>query len=275
MTTKLKKYLAISAIVHVVAFGVFLYWGDLFGLFPKKPTKITWVRLSKGTGENPSEHSFVKAKGLPETTISELKDPVKGKDKKGKDPKSNLADKKKPPSRVEEYRDKNKPKPDTGGVKIDPKKNAIDQKTDDALQRINEMMEKRRADIEAAQIKEEGTGQSPDGTLNASNTESDPELIAYYGALKRKINQEWITTPKLFENGASLKTEVNVLIDATGQIINVSFETKSGNVSFDLSAQRAVERAGPFPPPPDKIKDEALTEGFLIEFNPRNVVGTF
>ena len=109
--------------------------------------------------------------------------------------------------------------------------------------------------------------------MDIENGETNPVLIAYYEAVKKKINQEWITTPKTLEEGKQFRTQINVLIDSAGNIIQTEYELKSEDPSFDLSAMRAVERAAPFPPPPDEIKNEALTEGFLIEFNPRTVLG--
>jgi len=272
MTPEFKKYVTTSVGLHIAAFLMLVYWGEIFHLFPHKPSKITWVQIAKGTGEKPSDSSFKKAKGMPESTIREQKDALKEKavDNKGKDQKSVEAPKK---SKVQEYSEK-RATPD-GAIKFKSKEGTTDRTMEEALARINNQLEKRKVEIEAAQVEKEGTGQSPDGTLNATNTETDPELIAYYAAIRRKINQEWITTPKQLEEGQVLKTQVNVLIDSSGIIVSTSYETKSGDVSFDLSAQRAVERAAPFPPPPDKIKDEAISEGFLIEFNPKSVVGSF
>ncbi len=127
-------------------------------------------------------------------------------------------------------------------------------------------------EIEAAQIKDEGTGQSPDGSLEVTG-EVDAILAKYVGDIIRKVQAEWITTPKSQEGGQTLKAQVTVIIDSEGNLLSTSFESKSGDESFDLSAMRAVERSAPFPPPPLEIKDEVVSEGFLIEFSPRSVVG--
>ncbi len=274
MTETFQKFLGYSVGLHVVFLLLILYSPSLFDLLPHKKTKITWVRLTKGTGEQPSDYSFKKAKGMPESTLREQKQALKekAKDKKGKDKKSLESPvKKKPP--VEEYSQK-RVTPE-GGVQFKSKPGTEERKMEEALARVEQQLEKRKVEIEAAQIEKEGTGQSPYGSLDITKGETNPVLVAYYEAVKRKINEQWITTPKQVEGGVVLKTQINVMIDSLGKLIEASFETRSSDSSFDLSAMRAVERAAPFPPPPQEIKDEAITEGFLIEFNPRNVVGSF
>jgi outer membrane biosynthesis protein TonB len=50
---------------------------------------------------------------------------------------------------------------------------------------------------------------------------------------------------------------------------------RSGNGSVDDSALRAIQRASPFPVPPEELKWEALNEGFLVEFDPREPADKF
>lgn len=275
MPTAFRKFLWVSIIVHLCSFLILIYSSKLLEFLPHKKTKITWVRLTKGTGENPSDSPFKKAKGMPESTLREQKEALKerARDKKGADPKSLESPVKKKPL-VQEYSEKKRTSPE-GGIQFKSKPGTKERTIEDALARVSEQLEKRKVEIEAAQIEKEGTGQSPYGSLDVKNGETNPLLIAYYSAIKRKINEEWITTPKQTEEGEVLKTQINLMIDSQGKIISASFETKSGDTSFDASAMRAVERAAPFPIPPDEIKNEAITEGFLIEFNPRNVVGQF
>lgn len=274
MPESFRKFLAFSVGFHIVFLLLILYSPSLFDLLPHKKTKITWIKLTKGTGEQPSDAAFKKAKGMPESTLREQKEALKekAKDKKGKDKKSLESPvKKKPP--VEEYSQK-RASPD-GAVQFKSKPGTEERKMEEALARVEQQLEKRKVEIEAAQIEKEGTGQSPYGSLDVTQGETNPVLVAYYEAVKRKINEQWITTPKQVEAGIVLKTQINVMIDSLGKLIEASYETRSGDSSFDLSAMRAVERAAPFPPPPQEIKDETITEGFLIEFNPRNVVGSF
>ncbi len=269
-SSQLKKFIYISLVAHALFAILMILSPSLSRLFPARQTKITWIQLSKGTGEKPSDSSYKRSKNMPDSTIREQKDALREKatDKNGKDVKSQQSPVKKPP--VQEYVDKHTNP--NGGIQFKSKPGTEERKMEEALARMQEELKKRQVEIEAAQIEKEGVGQSPEGSLDAKNSETNPQLIAYYEALKRKINEQWITTPKA-DNGTPLKTQITVLIDSTGHIVSTSFEAKSGDASFDASAMRAVEAAAPFPTPPETIRNEALTEGFLIEFNPRNVVG--
>lgn len=253
--------------LHILAFIVFLCAPNLTGLFPSRPTKVTWLKLSKGTGENPSPYSYKKAKNLPDSTLREQKKSLKeiAKDKKGADEKSIKSPVKKTPV------DSNKRTAQNAGVNPTPQ-TAQDKAIADALARVQSQMEQRQVDIEAAQIDKEGTGQSPEGTLNSENNVTDPELIAYYNAIKKKIQEQWIATPKTLTEGQVLKAEISLLINDQGNIVETTLATQSGDTSFDLSVMRAIERAAPFPIPPEGIRDEVLKEGFLFGFNPNSVV---
>ncbi len=242
---------------------------DFSSFLPKKPTTITWVRLAKGTGENPSPFPFKKSQGMPESTIREQKEALKeiAKDKKGADIKSVQT----PVKLKEKPQESQKRINENAGIKITKDKPIKEPKIDDALARIEQQLQKREVTIEAAQIKYEGQGQSPEGTLNEADT-VNAILAKYVEAVTRKVRNEWITTPKELADGQVLKTEITVNIDEGGNIVSTSYDSKSGDASFDLSAMRALERSGPFPPPPPEIKAEVVSEGFGIVFNPKSVV---
>lgn len=273
MFFSLKKFLIISGVLHLAVLLFFLFSPDLARLLPQRQTKVTWIKLTKGTGEENSPNPYKKAQDMPQSTIREQQVALKEipKDKKGSDKKSVESPVKKPPPKDIPIPDK-RVSPE-GAIQFTPKKNPRERTIDDALARMQTQMKQRQIEIEAAQIKEPGGGQSPYGTLDTNTGETNPALVAYYIAIKKKINEQWITTPKQLPEGQSLKTGINVLIDAQGNVTSSSYETKSGDPSFDLSAMRAIERAAPFPPPPDEIKKEVVSEGFLFEFNPRSVVG--
>ncbi|MDO8520214.1 MAG: TonB family protein [Deltaproteobacteria bacterium] len=274
MPQTFKKFIWYSMAVHAAFFIFILVSPDFAKFLPESKHKVTWVKLSKGTGSDPSLSPFKKSKGMPYSTVKEQKEALKeiAWDKKGSDMKSiaSPTQKKEP---LPPTKQKTAPQ---GGIDFTKKPaDPNDRTIDDALARVQDELKKREVEIEAAQIEKEGTGQSPYGSLNMENGETNPALVAYFGEVKRKINEEWITTPKALAEGEVLKAEVNLIINALGGIVSATYETQSGNAAYDLSAMRAVERAAPFPPPPDIIRAEVLAEGFLIEFSPRSVVGQF
>lgn len=264
MPRAFKKFLWVSIFAHLIVFSFIFHSPELFRLLPKKHAKITWLHLTKGTASDLSPFPFKKADGMPYSTLQEQKQALReiSKKKKTKD------------GKIIEYPDRKRTSKE-GGIDFKSKKGTRERTIDDALARVEEELKKREAEMEAAQIEKEGSGQSPYGSLDVREGEMNAALIAYYEELKRKINDQWITTPKTLEEGQYLRTTINVLIDSQGNIISASFESKSTDNSFDLSAMRAIEKAAPFPIPPEEIRREALTEGFLIEFNPRSVVGNY
>ncbi|MBX7147759.1 TonB C-terminal domain-containing protein [bacterium] len=272
MSTDLKKYLYASVGLHVAVFIFLLFSAQLFRLLPKKETKITWVKLTKGTGDTTSTQPYKKVKDMPYNTKREQKEALteKTKEKPGKDKKTTTATKK---PKTPPPQDQKKTAKDAG-INLDQKqKTETDRTIEDALARNEEMMKQRQIELEAAQVKDDGGGQSPVGSLDAQNSEVNAILAKYVEEILKKIQQEWITTPKAVAEGTSLLTKINVTIDSQGNILSTSYDTKSSDASFDMGAMRAIERSAPFPIPPEEIKNEVLTEGFLIEFNPSSVVG--
>lgn len=269
MFDPLKKYLFISLGIHVAIF-LFLFFNPDFDFGWQKETKITWIKLSKGDGGTNKKANFKNSKTLPDATVREQQNALRdlAKDQKGKDLISHSSQTKK----IQETKTKisQKKTSDNGGINLNKKTTTL-QKTriDDALARIDQQLEQRQVDLTAAQARKEDTGQSPWGSNEGSDI--DPALMVYYNTLKKKINREWIISKGEFSEG--LKTKIIVMIDANGNVLRTSYKVASGDGSFDDSALRALKKAAPFPIPPESIRDEALTEGFLIEFNPKAVTG--
>lgn len=275
---RLLRSALVSLFLHVFLFFLYLLFAtDAFytstgcGLKPKassKTYKVTWIKLSKGDGGNNKFANFKKTKNLPDSTIREQKHALKKltNQKKGQDLRNNN-DKTKN-SVIEKFSQKRSS--DKGGLNIKAKNKTKGQsRIDDALARMSNLIQQRDVNLQAAQTKQGESGQSPWGSSTGSDV--DPLLIQYYNTIKRKINREWILSKGDF--AGTLKAKIVVLIDADGKIVRSSFKKQSGDGSFDTSAMNAVRRAAPFPIPPQSIKDEAITEGFLIEFNPQRVTG--
>lgn len=106
---------------------------------------------------------------------------------------------------------------------------------------------------------------SPTGDVNAA----DPGYAQYQSSVRSKIIREWIRTSSGPEGEQAIRARIQVRINASGQVISKNVLRGSGNESFDLSALRAIERASPLPPPPEAIKGEALSEGFVVDFSSR------
>ena len=265
MSQEFKKYVLISFAVHIVV--MFLLWLNPTFKLHEKDYKVTWIQLSRGDGGNSPFASFKKSKTLPKSTLREQKKAIRelSKGKEGTDLQTKDAQTKQ--TVVQKYSQKRTS--ETGGINLDKTNKTNNSQIDDALARIDQQLKQREVDLSVAQTKEGETGQSPFGSDKGSN--ADPELIAYYNTIKRKITQEWMISKG--DVSGDLITQITVMIDANGNILRSQFKLSSGDGSFDESAMRAIRNTAPFPIPPASIRDEALTEGFLIEFNPQTVTG--
>lgn len=276
MTSPLKKYIWRSLFLHFLLIVMFILLPKLISKVPKPETKVTWIKLSKGSGEKQKGSPFKKTKQMPQSTVREKKEVKKSnKTTKTQDKKTVKVSKPEPPKKEAKKEAKKLPEKKVipKKAKKPPQKTKEELLIEQALAKNKEQLKKREVEIEAAQVKEEEGGQSPDGSFDIEGDDLNPELIAYYSAIKRRINDQWVTLPRDWGDASDLKVLVTFKVDAKGQVRDVGFDEQSGDLSFDLSAKRAVERASPLPTPPDSIKEKVLEEGFLIEFNPRSIVG--
>jgi TonB family protein len=81
---------------------------------------------------------------------------------------------------------------------------------------------------------------------------SDPEFLLYYQKVQERIKDEWT-----FAGGRKdLTTTVNFAIGPDGKLTGLEIAQSSNNASFDQSVLRAIRRAAPFPPPPQRYRDQ-------------------
>lgn len=276
MPSNFKKYLIISFSLHLLVF-LFLMYSDAFD-FEMEPTKVTYVRLSFGDGGKNTRANLRKLKGLPSSTIRDQREALKKLAKLKNKPKE-LTDK--PPPLESKLADKTAQPPVDkkkiiigGGKNKKPPKKKLS-RAEQALAKIDNQLKKRTEqakmiEIGSAQAKNEETGQSAWGGERGNVI--DPQLIAYYNKIKRKISNEWLVSKSKFSG--ALVAKINVLIDGNGHVIRTNFAKKSGDGSFDDSAIRAIRKGSPFPVPPPSIRQEAVKEGFTFVFNPRTVSGS-
>lgn len=281
--TPLRRYLLVSLGVHLAVF-LLAYVVPKFFSWVKPTTKIVWVQLP--TGISYDTEQIRKAEDLPQSTIQEQLEALKkqqdsDKEIPGKEPeavKSEPAKELEKPTLVEEKREaakpepkpEPKPKPKPAPKKVNPKTAALNKKIAAALSKNKQAIQEKEVPIEAAQVPEGGTGAgSLSHTVSAETM--DPVYAQYYALIKERINREWVTAPKLFDTSEDLKALLVVRIDRQGTVIETTLDQSSGNYSFDLSAERAIEHASPLPTPPPGLEEEVLNEGFLIEFSPMKV----
>ena len=80
----------------------------------------------------------------------------------------------------------------------------------------------------------------------------DQEFLLYYQKVQERIKDAWT-----FASGSTdLTTTVNFAIGPDGRLRGLEIAHSSNNASFDESVERAIRRAAPFPPPPERYRDQ-------------------
>lgn len=260
------RALGYSVGTHLVLFALLLlFWGK--GQPPPQPEmKVEWMRLGFLNGPQEGD-PYLKANKLPQTTIQEQKNaridqpPPTQVKKPGKvEPEQKIGvDKNKVVVEDKAKKQKTEKQPKTvGNTKAEGKPTKVDPRINQALAKINEDLKTQTALPEAAQIKPGGEG-NPLGSPGGSNS----ECAAYSSRVKQKIIGNWIRLsagqkpprpPKIF-----------VSINAGGAVTSTNWLQKSGDVSLDGSALRAVQNSSPFPTPPQNCQI-ALSGGITVQF---------
>ncbi len=100
-----------------------------------------------------------------------------------------------------------------------------------------------------------GPGEGSEGILK------DPEFLLYYNTVQDQIKKAWS-----FTGGSNdLTATVDFRIGPDGALIGAKIGSSSNDSSFDDSVIRAIRRAAPFPPPPDKFRDQ-FSDGINAHF---------
>lgn len=228
-------------------------------LFGKKiqfnQEKVVWVNVPLGTADQIGT-PLKKATGLPKTTIQEQKDALQsapsGKKKSSMTYKTPQTEKKTTP-----------PVPTREG---NPKS-----RIDDALSRMQKKVALKKAIPEAAQVPDAPPGGFTFGSANGPYVSpDDPEYVMYQAKIRQRIMSQWVLPMKYADGGMGLICRIIVHMNDRGEVVETEWETKSGNPSFDLSAERAVQKASPLDIPPERLKYEVYNEGFIVEFKPQS-----
>lgn len=220
--------------------------------------RITWIQLPKGLGDTIGA-GLKKSKGMPQTTIAESKKkltPPPSGDAKKDSLKYQEPEKTGPTKPVPKKPPKPQPKP------------AYKERTEDALARLEKEVTTREP--EAAQIpKELEEGGVPFGSTEGPFVApDDPVYVLYQAKIRQKILDAWILPMSFVNQNIPYRCTLEVRINENGKVIRAEFDERSGNEAFDQSAFRAIYKASPLDIPPEKLKREALQDGFLIEFDP-------
>ncbi len=87
-------------------------------------------------------------------------------------------------------------------------------------------------------------------------------FIMYTRDVRERVRDSWVVTER--KQGLIAKVRFGVRPD--GKVFNVELIQRSGDSVFDQSVLRAVLRAGPLPPPPQKYAHAFAEEMVEITF---------
>lgn len=97
------------------------------------------------------------------------------------------------------------------------------------------------------------------GNTTALNAAADP-FAAYLASFHRNLHMEFAhdflaSLPMAGDLGdPNLVTKVEIVVNPDGTLDRVGVVKSSGNLMYDFGAFNAVQRGGPYPPPPEKIR---------------------
>ncbi len=128
--------------------------------------------------------------------------------------------------------------------------------------KINQALERMQAAI-AAKEKEnsQGVGQGSGQGTGIGKQGSNP-LVLYQMVLKSAIEQNWVYNDIMAGLNRNLEVRILIKILKSGEIRDISYETRSGNQYLDESAKKAIRRAGPLPPLPKGMPSYDAVLGF-------------
>jgi colicin import membrane protein len=101
-------------------------------------------------------------------------------------------------------------------------------------------------------------------TLTTRNQIGDAEINmkmrAYYSSIWNRVKSQW-ALPQSILPRENIEAIVHAKVLRSGSVMDIGFEKRSGNRYFDESAMKAVQKAVPFSPLPEWIKDSSIEIG--------------
>ncbi len=268
-----------SVTVHVVL-AVFVFFGVGWKGedFPEPVVYSVSIEGGKTLGaksqvakdDKPSPVSPVKnvtADSAPEKEQKPEEKPVEKEQEPVDDAEVSIADKKPTPKPVKTPAPKVTPKVTPKATP--PPTTKVDSKTkqksdgDEVDKRLQAALQRYLGDSSDAGGKGFGAGKVG-GAGMGGGVVRPPEFFMYEKILRSRIKDAW----RWYDTAAPLITQVAFDIEPDGVVKNVRVTKGSSDSSFDESVVRAVLKASPLPPPPEKVY-QLYFKSVRITFDPR------
>jgi len=145
-----------------------------------------------------------------------------------------------------------KPAPPKPKPAVKPPEKELDY--DDALSSLREELGEPEDAADApdpdllASVKPGRLASGPAG-MGGTGDPLDPLIAAWIKRVKVHVSRAWVLEPSLKRQ--IIEAEIVVSLDASGRVLGVEVQRRSGNPYYDESVVRALEKASPLPPPPE------------------------
>ena len=188
---------------------------------------------------------------------------------KKKPPKEDLAKKK----RAQEEKAEKKRAQELADAKKAAAKKAAAEKAAAEKRRqaqLQDALSRMKASVASKENGAQGTNTNGSGVAGAAGgggTGEASPLTLYQMVIKSAIEQNWIFNDAMAGLNQDLEVRIFIKILKSGDIRDISFETRSGNAYLDESAKKAVQRANPLP----KLPKGMFSYELVLGFSPRGL----
>ncbi len=144
--------------------------------------------------------------------------------------------------------------------------------TEEAIERIRRSKEAEQISSAIEEIRHRVTIGSRGATESNGVASGAPSGIMsikhklYYNLIWQRIRSVWVLPEEALRGKKNLETIIAIRLAKDGQIEEMYFEKKSGDLDLDESCWRAIKKANPLPPLPPGLEGDKLDLG--VRFTP-------
>jgi len=142
----------------------------------------------------------------------------------------------------------------------------VEKKNKRALERLKALAKIQDDGVAANPTKKttliKGNKISPGASLSGDAKEAAE--ANYLEVLRDRLQENWTLPPWVARQ--RLAAQVQIYIDAKGNLKGMKVLKQSGNTQFDEAVKRAVQESQPFPLPPKDLVSNLLADGILVGF---------
>lgn len=253
-----KKYIFVSVVTHTFLV-VLLIWFSDFGSRFYLPASAIYVDIVQAKKSEKIIAAQQPAGDEKKPVLEEIKTPKKKKVDKPE--KIIIPEKNKAPEKTTGIKETKKIIPEKKIEKKEIQKKDETADADNGFDKMMETIEKVSKEVDNARIAEGKKSMASLADREISGNIEDMRFRLYYDRVWFKIKESWILPDILENNEKKLSVIIMLRVRKDGEIIERSFEKKSGNFLFDNSAMKAVIMANPLPQVPDGLTEDILEIG--------------